>query len=37
VEASRRIRGFYVGITGKFSELTTPVLLVEEDRSQPAA
>ena len=32
-----RIRGFYVGIAGKFPELTTPVRLLEEDRSQPAA
>jgi 1-acyl-sn-glycerol-3-phosphate acyltransferase len=31
------IRGFYVGITSKYPEMTTPVRLVEEDRSQPAA
>jgi 1-acyl-sn-glycerol-3-phosphate acyltransferase len=32
-----RMRGFYAGITGKFPERTTPVRLLEEDRSQPAA
>jgi 1-acyl-sn-glycerol-3-phosphate acyltransferase len=32
-----RIRRFYLGITGKFPELMTPVRLLEEDRSQPAA
>ena len=31
------IRAFYTGITGKFPALTTPVRLLEEDRSLPAA
>lgn len=32
-----RIRAFYAGITAKFPESATPVRLLEEDRSQPAA
>jgi len=32
-----RIRAFYADITAKFPALTTPVRLLEEDRSQPAA
>ena len=33
----RQLRAFYDGITGKFPALTTPVRLLEEDRSLPAA
>jgi 1-acyl-sn-glycerol-3-phosphate acyltransferase len=32
-----RIRGFYAGVTGKFPASTTPVRLLEEDESAPAA